>query len=51
MDTTDHGRDDLWAPEDCAAYFKVSRWTFMARISKMPTFRRPYIEISRNMRR
>jgi hypothetical protein len=43
--------DALWDPQDCANYLGVARWTFVNRISKMPGFPRPQVELSRRMRR
>lgn len=41
----------LWTPDDCAAYLEVARWTFVNRISKLPTFPKPKVELSRRTRR
>ncbi|WP_199097150.1 hypothetical protein [Dyella sp. ASV21] len=43
--------DGLWTSDDCAAYFKISRWTFVNRLSKKPGFPKPHVEMSRRMRR
>lgn len=42
---------NLWAPEDCARYLGVARWTFVNRISKLPTFPKPRVELTRRTRR
>lgn len=44
-------KKELWTPDDCAAYLEVARWTFVNRISKLPTFPKPKVELSRRMRR
>ncbi len=41
----------LWTSEDCAKHLGVSRWTLVNRISKLPDFPRPRVELSRRMRR
>lgn len=43
--------DRPWTSDDCANYFKISRWTFVNRLSKRPDFPKPFIETSRRMRR
>lgn len=43
--------DRLWTSEDCAVFFRISRWTFVNRLSKKPGFPKPHIETSRRMRR
>lgn len=44
-------QDQLWTPDDCARYFGIARWTFVNRVSKMPSFPAPHVELSRRMRR
>jgi hypothetical protein len=43
--------DRLWTSDDCAPCFRISRWTFVTRLSKKPGFPKPHIETSRRMRR
>lgn len=43
--------DRLWTSDDCAMYFRISRWTFVNRLSKKPGFPKPHIETSQRMRR
>jgi predicted DNA-binding transcriptional regulator AlpA len=43
--------ESLWTPDDCARYLGIARWTFVNRVSKMPTFPKPHVELSRRMRR
>jgi predicted DNA-binding transcriptional regulator AlpA len=51
MQQQDFENEKPWTPEECADYLSVARWTFVNRISKLPTFPRPKIEVSRRMRR
>lgn len=43
--------DTLWDADDCAAFYKCSRWTFVNRISKRPDFPAPHVETGRRFRR
>lgn len=43
--------DRLWTSDDCALFYRVSRWTFVNRISKRPDHPKPHIETSRRTRR
>lgn len=43
--------DRLWTSDDCAVFFRISRWTFVNRLSKKPGFPKPHIETSRRTRR
>jgi hypothetical protein len=43
--------DGLWDADRCASWFGCARWTFVNRISKLPSFPRPHIETSRHFRR